>query len=142
MSRIGVFVCQCGTNIAGTVDTQQVAEFAATLPNVVHVENNKYTCSDPNQKQIKKAIEENRLDRIVVAACSPAMHELTWQKLLSQTSVNPYMLEVANLREQCSWVHTDKEQATEKAKDLVKMAVAKVERAKPLSTQQDRKSVV
>ena len=66
MSRIGVFVCQCGTNIAGTVDTQQVAEFAATLPNVVHVENNKYTCSDPNQKQIKEAIEEKRIDRIVV----------------------------------------------------------------------------
>lgn len=136
MSRIGVFVCQCGTNIGGVVNTQEVAEYASTLPHVVHVENNKYTCSDPNQKQIKEAIEENRLDRIVVAACSPAMHELTWQKLLAQTSVNPYMLEVANIREQCSWVHTDKAEATAKAKDLLKMAVAKVEKAKPLHTQQ------
>lgn len=136
MSRIGVFVCQCGTNIGGVVDTQEVAEFAATLPHVVHVENNKYTCSDPNQSQIKQAIEEHDLDRIVVAACSPAMHELTWQKLLAQTTVNPYMLEVANLREQCSWVHTDKREATDKAKDLVKMAVAKVECNKPLHTQQ------
>ena len=98
MSRIGVFVFQCGTIIGGVVNTQEVAEYASTLPNVVHVENNKYTCSDPNQKQIKEAIEQNNLDRIVVAACSPSMHELTWQKLLSQTSVNPYMLEVANIR--------------------------------------------
>lgn len=136
MSRIGVFVCQCGTNIGGVVNTQEVAEYASTLPNVVHVENNKYTCSDPNQKQIKEAIEQNNLDRIVVAACSPSMHELTWQKLLSQTSVNPYMLEVANIREQCSWVHTDKEEATAKAKDLLKMAVAKVEKDTPLHTEQ------
>lgn len=77
MSRIGVFVCQCGTNIGGVVNTQEVAEYASTLPNVVHVENNKYTCSDPNQNQIKEAIEQHNLDRIVVAACSPAMHELT-----------------------------------------------------------------
>ncbi len=136
MSRIGVFVCQCGSNIGGIVDTQAVSEFAATLPNVVHVENNKYTCSDPGQAQIVDAIADHKLDRIVVAACSPSMHEQTWQNLLSKTSVNPYMLEVANLREQCSWVHTDKVQATEKAKDLVKMAVAKVDRNIPLYTEQ------
>ena len=136
MSRIGVFVCHCGSNIGGVVDCEAVRDYAATLPNVVHAEDNKYTCSDPGQAKIKEAIEKYRLDRIVVAACSPSMHEQTWRKLLSQTSINPYMLEVANLREQCSWVHTDKAQATAKAKDLVKMAVAKVDRAKPLTTQQ------
>ncbi len=136
MSRIGVFVCQCGSNIGGIVDCQSVADFAMTLPNVVHVENNKYTCSDPGQAQIIDAIEEHDLDRIVVAACSPSMHEQTWQNLLAKTKVNPYMLEVANLREQCSWVHTDKAEATEKAKDLVKMAVAKVDRNQPLFTEQ------
>ena len=136
MSRIGVFVCMCGSNIAATVDTQAVADYAKTLPNVVWVENNKYTCSDPGQAQIKESIKEHRLDRIVVAACSPSMHELTWRNLLSQTDVNPYMLEVANLREQCSWVHTDKAQATEKAKDLVKMAVAKVSRNVALFSQE------
>ena len=136
MSRIGVFVCQCGSNIGATVDTQAVSDYAATLPDVVHVENNKYTCSDPGQAQIKEAIAEHRIDRIVVAACSPSMHETTWQHLLSETPINPSMLEVANLREQCSWVHTDREEATRKAKDLVKMAVAKVSRAEPLHTLQ------
>ncbi len=118
------------------VDCAAVRDFAATLPNGVHAEDNKYTCSDPGQAQIKETIEKYNLDRIVVAACSPSMHEQTWRNLLSQTSINPYMLEVANLREQCSWVHTDKAEATAKACDLVKMAVAKVERAQPLFTQQ------
>ncbi len=136
MSRIGVFICHCGSNINGTVDCAAVAEFARTLPNVVHVEDNKYTCSDPGQAQVKESIEKYNLDRIVVGACSPAMHEHTWQNLLAQTSINPYMLEVANLREQCSWVHPDRAEGTEKAKDLIKMAVAKVDRAVPLFTQQ------
>ena len=136
MSRIGVFVCHCGSNIGGVVDCAAVRDFAATLPNVVHAEDNKYTCSDPGQAQIKESIEKYDLDRIVVAACSPSMHEQTWRNLLSQTKINPYMLEVANLREQCSWVHADKAAATAKAKDLVKMAVAKVDRAVPLHTQQ------
>ena len=135
MSRIGVFVCHCGSNIGGVVDCAAVRDYAATLPNVVHAEDNKYTCSDPGQAQIKESIEKYKLDRIVVAACSPSMHEQTWRNLLSQTSINPYMLEVANLREQCSWVHTDKAAATAKAKDLVKMAVAKVDRAVPLQSQ-------
>ena len=136
MSRIGVFICHCGSNIGGVVDCAAVRDYAATLPNVVHAEDNKYTCSDPGQAQIKSSIEKYNLDRIVVAACSPSMHESTWRALLSQTSINPYMLEVANLREQCSWVHTDKQEATEKAKDLVKMAVAKVDRAQPLYTRE------
>ncbi len=136
MSRIGVFVCYCGSNIAATVDCEAVREYAATLPNVVHAETNKYTCSDPGQAQIKESIEAHQLDRIVVAACSPSMHEQTWRNLLSQTTINPYMLEVANLREQCSWVHTDKDEATRKACDLVKMAVAKVDRNIPLFTEQ------
>ena len=135
MSRIGVFVCHCGSNIGGVVDCAAVRDYAATLPGVVHAEDNKYTCSDPGQAQIKESIEKYKLDRIVVAACSPSMHEQTWRNLLSQTSINPYMLEVANLREQCSWVHTDKAAATAKAKDLVKMAVAKVDRAVPLQSQ-------
>ena len=101
MSRIGVFVCHCGSNIGGVVDCAAVRDYAATLPNVVHAEDNKYTCSDPGQMQIKESIEKYNLDRIVVAACSPSMHEQTWRNLLSQTSINPYMLEVANLREQC-----------------------------------------
>ena len=136
MSRIGVFVCHCGSNIGGVVDCEAVRDYAATLPNVVHAEDNKYTCSDPGQAKIKEAIEKYDLDRIVVAACSPSMHETTWRALLSQTKINPYMLEVANLREQCSWVHTDKAEATEKAKDLVKMAVAKVDRNQPLTTRE------
>ena len=132
MSRIGVFICYCGSNIAGTVDVEAVAEMARTLPDVVHVETNKYTCSDPGQEGVKNAIIEKGIDRVVVGACSPRMHEPTWRKLLADTPVNPYMLEVANIREQCSWVHKDREVATEKAKDLVKMAVAKVARLQPL----------
>jgi len=132
MSRIGVFVCHCGTNIAATVDVSKVAEAARELPGVVFVDENKYMCSDPGQGAVKEAIEEHGLDRIVIASCSPRMHELTFRKMLTETSVNPYMLEVANIREQCSWVHKDKAVGTEKAIDLVRMAVAKVDRNTPL----------
>lgn len=128
MSRIGVFICHCGSNIASTVDVEKVAEVAATLPGVIYSTHNKYTCSDPGQQSIREAIVEHDLDRIVIGSCSPRMHELTFRKMLSTTQVNPYMLEVANLREQCSWVHKDKEEGTAKAIDLVKMAVAKVDR--------------
>ena len=134
MSRIGVFLCYCGSNIAATVDVEAVAEMARSLPDVVYVETNKYTCSDPGQEGVKNAIIEKGIDRVVVGACSPRMHEPTWRKLLADTPVNPYMLEVANLREQCSWVHKDRDIATEKAKDLVKMAVAKVARLQPLQS--------
>lgn len=126
MSRIGVFICHCGTNIAGTVDVEAVAEAAKSMPNVVLAETNKYTCSEPGQARIKEAIEEHNLDRIVIGSCSPRMHEETFRKMLRSTKINPYMLEVANLREQCSWVHNDKEKSTPKAIDLVRMAVAKV----------------
>ncbi len=128
MSRIGVFVCHCGTNIAATVDVQAVADAARLMPNVVHAVTNKYTCSDPGQQTIVDAINEHDLDRIVIASCSPRMHEETFRKMLAEkTKLNPYLLEIANIREQCSWVHKDKETATAKAIDLVAMAVAKVE---------------
>ena len=136
MSRIGVFICHCGTNISATVDVEKVGEAAAKLPNVVHVELNKYMCSDPSQDMIREVIKEHQLDRIVMGTCSPRMHELTWRKLLATTDVNPYMLEVANLREQCSWVHKNRTVATAKAIDLIKMAVAKVDKLSPLKTTQ------
>ena len=136
MSRIGVFICHCGTNISATVDVERVAEAAKTLPNVVHVELNKYMCSDPSQDMVREVLKEYQIDRVVMGTCSPRMHELTWRKLLSTTDVNPYMLEVANLREQCSWVHKDRDVATAKAIDLVKMAVAKVDKLQPLHTTQ------
>ena len=133
--RIGVFVCQCGLNIAGTVDCDAVAEFSETLDDVVVVYNNKYTCSEPGQLEIKKAIEENDLNRVVVASCSPRMHEPTFRATLNEAGLNPYLLEMANLREHCSWVHMgEPKEATEKAKDLVKMAVA---RARNLEAQEE-----
>ncbi|MDR1712588.1 MAG: CoB--CoM heterodisulfide reductase iron-sulfur subunit A family protein [Coriobacteriales bacterium] len=134
MSRIGVFICHCGSNIAGTVDVARVVEAARSFPNVVVADDNKYTCSDPGQQSIKEAIVEYNLDRIVIASCSPRMHELTFRKMLKDTSINPYMLEIANIREQCSWVHKDIEAGTVKAIDLVKMATAKVDKDTPLFT--------
>ena len=134
MSRIGVFICHCGTNIAATVDVEKVAEVARSFPNVVFTDTNKYTCSDPGQQSIKNAIIEHALDRIVIGSCSPRMHELTFRHMLADTALNPYMLEIANLREQCSWVHKNKEEGTAKAIDLIKMAVAKVDRDTPLFT--------
>ncbi len=136
MSRIGVFVCHCGTNIAATVDVEAVAQAAALMPNVAYATTNKYTCSDPGQQAIVDAINEYKLDRIVIASCSPRMHEQTFRKLLSEkTNINPYMLEIANIREQCSWVHTSKKESTPKAIDLVAMAVAKVDTNKNLYSQ-------
>jgi heterodisulfide reductase subunit A len=133
--RIGVFVCQCGLNIQGTVDCAQVAEFAEGLDDVVVVYNNKYTCSEPGQLEIQKAIAENQLNRVVIASCSPRMHEPTFRAALEGAGLNPYLLEMANLREHCSWVHiNEKDAATEKAKDLVKMAVA---RARYLEAQEE-----
>ena len=130
--RVGVFVCQCGLNIAGTVDCAAVAEFAETLDDVAVVFNNKYTCSEPGQLELKKAIQENQLNRVVVASCSPRMHEPTFRATLEQAGLNPYLLEMANLREHCSWVHMgEPEKATEKAKDLVKMAVARARALEP-----------
>ena len=136
MSKIGVFVCHCGSNIASTVDVEAVAAAARNMPGVAYATTSKYTCSDPGQQAIVEAIEKQGLDRIVIAACSPRMHELTFRKMLERTDINPYMLEVANIREQCSWVHKDKEIGTDKAIDLVSMAVAKVDTNMALTTSQ------
>jgi heterodisulfide reductase subunit A len=132
--RIGVYVCHCGLNIAGSVDCKEVAEFAATLPHVVLARDYRYTCSDQGQALIKNDIREYRLNRVVVASCSPRLHEPTFRKVCEEAGLNKYLFEMANIREQCSWVHLyDREAATEKAKDLVKMAVAKAALLKPAS---------
>jgi heterodisulfide reductase subunit A2 len=133
MARIGVFVCRCGTNIAGTVDCKAVVDAARDMPGVVHAEENKYTCSEVGQGAIRLAIEEHRLNRVVVASCSPRMHEATFRRTVAKAGLNPYLMEMANIREQCSWVHgNDKQAATRKAIDLVRMIVAKVSRDEPL----------
>lgn len=131
--RIGVFVCYCGLNIAGTVDVEDVAEYARKIPGVVYVKTNRYTCADPGQEEIRKGIREYKLNRVVVAACSPRMHEPTFRRTISEAGLNPFVYEMANIREFSSWCHqsTPKE-ATEKAKELVKMAVAKVKLLEPL----------
>jgi len=130
--RIGVYVCHCGLNIAGSVDCKQVAEFAATLPHVVLAKDNRYTCSDQGQELIKKDIREHKLNRVVVASCSPRLHEPTFRRACEEAGLNKYLFEMANIREHCSWVHLyEKEAATEKAKDLVRIAVAKVELLEP-----------
>jgi heterodisulfide reductase subunit A len=130
--RIGVFVCDCGMNIAGTVDTEAVARYSETLPDVVAVIRNKYTCADPGQNEIKKAIRAHRLNRVVVASCTPKIHEPTFRQCIADAGLNPYLYEMANIREHCSWVHQgEKEKATEKAKDLVRNAVAKARYLEP-----------
>jgi len=125
MRRVGVFVCHCGTNISATVDVEKVAEAARSMPNVAFAMDYKYMCSEPGQAVIREAIKEHGLNRVVVASCSPRMHEPTFRKTCADADLNPYLMEMANLREQCSWVHNDKPVATEKAIDLVRMAVAK-----------------
>jgi heterodisulfide reductase subunit A len=130
--RIGVYVCHCGLNIAGTVNCPEVAEFAATLPHVVLAKDNLYTCSDQGQELIKKDIKEHRLNRVVVASCSPRLHEPTFRQACEEAGLNKYLFEMANIREHCSWVHLhEKEAATEKAKDIVRMAVAKAALLQP-----------
>lgn len=130
--RIGVYVCHCGLNIAGSVDCEGVAKFAAGLPHVIVAKDNRYTCSDQGQEIIKTDIKEHKLNRVVVASCSPRLHEPTFRKACGEAGLNKYLFEMANIREQCSWVHLhDREAATEKAKDLVKMAVAKAALLKP-----------
>lgn len=134
--RMGVFVCDCGSNIAGTVNTEEVARFAAELPDVVAVVRNRYTCAEPGQNEIKKAIAEHGLDRVVVASCTPKIHEPTFRQCVEDAGLNPYLMEMANIREHCSWVHKDdREAATAKAKDLVRSAVS---RARRLEAQDER----
>jgi NADH:ubiquinone oxidoreductase subunit E len=132
MARMGVFICYCGANIAETVDCDDVARYAGTLPSVVISLSYKYMCSDPGQRLITDAIAEHKLTGVVVAACSPRMHEPTYRKTVAGVGLNPYMLEMANIREHCSWVHSDRHDATEKAKDLVRLLVEKVKRNVPL----------
>ena len=132
--RVGVFVCHCGTNIAGVVDVSAVVEYAKTLPNVVYAENNLYTCSNDTQELIKEKINEHNLNRVVVASCTPRTHEPLFRNTLRETGLNPYLFEMANIRDQCSWVHMhEPERATEKSKDLVRMAVAKARLLEPLT---------
>jgi len=124
--RVGVYVCSCGLNIGGVVDVEEVAKHAKTLPGVVVARNYVYTCSEPGQAMIREDIKNFKLNRVVVASCSPQMHEPTFRRVVEEEGLNPYLLEMANLREQCSWVHFNQpKKATEKAKDLVGMAVAK-----------------
>jgi len=124
--RIGVFICHCGLNIAGVIDIDELVEYSRTLPNVVYVKDNRYTCADPGQDEIRKGIKEYNLNRVVVAACSPRMHEPTFRRCVAEAGLNPYVFEMANIREFSSWCHpsTPKE-ATEKGKEIIKMAVAK-----------------
>jgi heterodisulfide reductase subunit A len=130
--RIGVYVCHCGKNIAGSVDCADVAEYASTLPYVVLSKHNLYTCSDPGQESIKRDIKEHNLNRVVVASCTPRLHEPTFRRTLEEAGLNKYLFEMANIREHCSWVHLyEPEKATAKAKDLVRMAVARSALVKP-----------
>jgi heterodisulfide reductase subunit A len=130
--RIGVFVCHCGLNIAGSVNCKEVAEYASTLPHVVLSEHNLYICSDPGQERIRKCIIEHNLNRVVVASCTPRLHEPTFRKTCEEAGLYKYLFEMANIREQCSWVHLhEPKKATEKAKDLVHMAVARAALLKP-----------
>ena len=130
--RVGVFICHCGSNIAGTVDVAKVAAEARKLPGVAFATDYMYTCSEPGQDEIKGAIKREGLDRIVVAACSPRMHENTFRKTIEKAGLNRYFLEMANIREHVSWIGLDKEANTTKALEAVTMAVAKVQQNKPL----------
>ncbi len=132
--KIGVFICHCGNNISATVDVEQVAQHALTLPGVVCAHTIPHACSEPGQQLIKKNIQEKGLNRIVIGACSPRVHEATFKRVLAQAGLNPYLLEFANLREQCSWVHEDRQLATGKAIDLIDMAVNKAARLEPLTS--------
>ncbi len=131
--RIGVFVCHCGINIGGVVNVPEVVEYAKTLPNVVYAEANVYTCSQDTQKLIKEKIQENKLNRVIVASCTPRTHEPLFRETVQEAGLNPYLFEMTNIRDQCSWVHMhEPEEATEKAKDLVRSIVAKAKLLKPL----------
>ncbi|WP_018125748.1 CoB--CoM heterodisulfide reductase iron-sulfur subunit A family protein [Desulfovibrio oxyclinae] len=130
--RIGVFVCHCGSNIAGTVDVVSVAEAARLFPDVVFSTDEVYTCSEPGQKAIRDAIREHRLDGVVVASCSPRMHENTFRRAIEKAGLNRYMLEMANIREHVSWIGKDKEKNTFKSTELVLMAVEKLRKNRPL----------
>jgi heterodisulfide reductase subunit A-like polyferredoxin len=131
--RIGIFVCHCGINIGGVVDVPEVVEYAKTLQGVVHVEENLYTCSQDTQEKMKKAVQEHQLNRVVVASCSPRTHEPLFQETIREVGLNKYLFEMTNIRDQCSWVHMHlPQEATGKAKELLKMIVAKSHYLQPL----------
>jgi heterodisulfide reductase subunit A len=133
--RIGVFVCDCGSNIAGYLDTQELADYAETLPHVAFVQRNLYTCSEGGINEIKKGIEEQNLNRVVVASCTPRTHEPLFRSSCGEVGLNPYLFEMVNIRDQCSWVHMkEKEEGTTKAKDLIRMGVAKAALLEPQET--------
>ena len=134
MSKIGVFICHCGENISATVDCEKVAKDAAQMEGVEFATDYKYMCSEPGQAMIKDAIKEKGLDGVVVAACSPRMHEPTFRKACAEAGLNPFMCEISNIREHCSWVHDKTEETTDKAVDLVRMLVEKTKLNKPLKS--------
>jgi len=130
--RIGVYICKYGSNIASIVDCEAVTEYSSKLPHVVYAHNFKYSCSKPSQRQIQEDIEEHNLNRVVVSSCSPRMHEETFRKTVQNAGLNKYLFEMANIREHVSWVTDDPVKATEKAKDLVRMAISRVVLLQPL----------
>ena len=134
--RIGVYVCHCGTNIAGPVDVEEVTHFAATLPGVLVARHYAYMCSDPGQELIRKDIQELEISRVVVASCSPLMHEHTFRRVCQEAGLNPFFFQMANIREQCAWVTEDSGKATAKAKSLVAAAVRRVGYHEPLQVKE------
>jgi heterodisulfide reductase subunit A len=144
--RIGVFVCDCGSNIAGYLDCPTIAEYAETLPHVVMVKENLYTCSETGINEIKNAIKEEQLNRVVVASCSPRTHEPLFRESCAEAGLNPYLFEMVNIRDQCSWVHMqEREPGNEKAKDLIRMGVAKaalLQPQEPIQSDMDPKALI
>ncbi|MCP1109620.1 CoB--CoM heterodisulfide reductase iron-sulfur subunit A family protein [Ohessyouella blattaphilus] len=138
MQRIGVFVCHCGSNIAATVDVEKVVEYAKLEPGVVHAEDYQYMCSEAGQMKIAEAVKDKNLTGIVVCSCSPRMHETTFRNAAKRAGINPYMVEIANIREHCSWIHKDIEEGTEKAVILARAAIAKVNLNAPLEPGESR----
>jgi len=134
--RVGVYVCHCGTNIAGVVDVETLTRFASGLPNVVVARHYSYMCSDPGQALIAEDIRVEGLDRVVVASCTPMMHETTFRRACAEAGLNPFLFQMTNIREHCSWVSSDPAAATEKAEALVAAAVRRVCRQKPLKVRQ------
>ncbi len=134
--RIGVYVCHCGTNIAGIVDVEEVAEYAAQLPGVVVSRAYEYMCSDPGQELVKEDIRELGLNRVVVASCTPLMHEVTFRRAVEEAGLNPFNFQMANIREQVSWVTQDPREATERAKRAVAAAVYRVAHHEPLQVKE------
>jgi len=135
--RIGVFVCECGINIGAVVDVEEVARSARQLPGVVVARTHRYTCSEAGQEMIKDDIRQHNLNRVIVASCSPRMHEGTFQNVVKSAGLNPYYFQMANIREHVSWVIRDKARATEKAKRVVRAAVGRVHWHQPLVTRKE-----